>query len=331
MLRISTTQNGVEPRAFRSLSWNHPSLSLHAPSTRSLIQPNLRAGSNPSIPKAPHRIDPRSHLARVRTDVDASGGHARRPAVAARLAIGGVLRRVRRAPGGAQERQEPLLRRLRRGVVPPLPPSRTRTWRPPGTTPAPPAPFLSAPRFDNRHACRVATCFQQTDLKLFSLLIWRCVLEPAKIWKYASCFVVRVDDLKLFDCTGIQVRYGSPRWTPTVTEAVERRASFPSGSWFAALHAVAHGERPWGGVPERAHGEEAVSERREPLRRVRATAPLRPRLLFTLLQGKTHQCVYVLGYRSRTLYVLYKHEYRLTWRGRTDWRRWSIWGRASTG
>ncbi|KAL6633835.1 hypothetical protein ACP70R_026506 [Stipagrostis hirtigluma subsp. patula] len=25
-----------------------------------------------------------------------------------------------------------------------------------------------------------------------------------KIWKYASCFVVRVDDLKLFDCTGIQ-------------------------------------------------------------------------------------------------------------------------------
>lgn len=26
-----------------------------------------------------------------------------------------------------------------------------------------------------------------------------------KIWKYASCFVVRVDDLKLFDCAGIQV------------------------------------------------------------------------------------------------------------------------------
>jgi hypothetical protein len=34
--------------------------------------------------------------------------------MAAGPAVGGVLRGVRRAPGGAQERQEPLLRRLRR-------------------------------------------------------------------------------------------------------------------------------------------------------------------------------------------------------------------------
>jgi len=61
----------------------------------------------------------RSHLAHVRTNDDAAGARARRPAMAVWPAIG-VLQRVRRAPGGAQERQEPLLRRLCRGAVPPL-------------------------------------------------------------------------------------------------------------------------------------------------------------------------------------------------------------------
>jgi hypothetical protein len=59
----------------------------------------------------------------------AAGGRARRPAVAARSGVGGVLRRVRRAPGRAQERQEPLLRRLRRRAVPPVPPPRPRARR----------------------------------------------------------------------------------------------------------------------------------------------------------------------------------------------------------
>uniref|UniRef100_A0A453P8B6 Uncharacterized protein n=1 Tax=Aegilops tauschii subsp. strangulata TaxID=200361 RepID=A0A453P8B6_AEGTS len=58
-------------------------------------------------------------------------GRARHPAVAAWPAVGGILRRVRRAPGGAQERQEPLLRRLRRRPLPPLPPPRSLPQRPP--------------------------------------------------------------------------------------------------------------------------------------------------------------------------------------------------------
>jgi hypothetical protein len=108
-----------------------------------------------------------------------------------------------------------------------------------------------------------------------------------KIWKYASCVVVRVHDLELFDCAGIQVRTHFPPPHPSPRRGSERRVPFPGldSRSVACMHAVAHVERSRGGVPERAHGEEAAGHRGEPLRRVRAAAPLRARLLLPLLQG----------------------------------------------
>ncbi|WVZ74330.1 hypothetical protein U9M48_022528 [Paspalum notatum var. saurae] len=54
--------------------------------------------------------------------------------------------------------------------------------------------------------------------------------EPAahdvlQIWKYASCFVVRVDDLRLFDCTGIQSHTVSDHEVVFLNERTARKRS----------------------------------------------------------------------------------------------------------
>ncbi|TKW40760.1 hypothetical protein SEVIR_1G266800v4 [Setaria viridis] len=53
--------------------------------------------------------------------------------------------------------------------------------------------------------------------------------EPAhdvlQIWKYASCFVVRVDDLKLFDCAGIQLHTVSDHEVVFLNERTARKRS----------------------------------------------------------------------------------------------------------
>ncbi|KAF7085188.1 hypothetical protein CFC21_088661, partial [Triticum aestivum] len=46
-----------------------------------------------------------------------------------------------------------------------------------------------------------------------------------QIWKYASCFVVRVDDLKLFDCTGIQSHTVSDHEVVFLNERTARKRS----------------------------------------------------------------------------------------------------------
>ncbi|XP_051196258.1 protein RGF1 INDUCIBLE TRANSCRIPTION FACTOR 1 [Lolium perenne] len=46
-----------------------------------------------------------------------------------------------------------------------------------------------------------------------------------QIWKYASCFVVRVDDLKLFDCTGIQSHAVSDHEVVFLNERTARKRS----------------------------------------------------------------------------------------------------------
>uniref|UniRef100_A0A0D9VJ56 B box-type domain-containing protein n=1 Tax=Leersia perrieri TaxID=77586 RepID=A0A0D9VJ56_9ORYZ len=49
-----------------------------------------------------------------------------------------------------------------------------------------------------------------------------------QIWKYASCFVVRVDDLKLFDCTGIQSHTVSDHEVVFLNERTARKRSVAS-------------------------------------------------------------------------------------------------------
>ena len=56
-------------------------------------------------------------------------------------------------------------------------------------------------------------------------------MELVKIWKYASCFVVRVDDLRLFDCAGIQVCWLAARsraraQPPAIATSLARTPSF---------------------------------------------------------------------------------------------------------
>ncbi|KAF2946213.1 protein RGF1 INDUCIBLE TRANSCRIPTION FACTOR 1 [Oryza sativa Japonica Group] len=46
-----------------------------------------------------------------------------------------------------------------------------------------------------------------------------------QIWKYASCFVVRVDDLKLFDCNGIQSHTLSDHEVVFLNERTARKRS----------------------------------------------------------------------------------------------------------
>ncbi|XP_066332241.1 protein RGF1 INDUCIBLE TRANSCRIPTION FACTOR 1-like [Miscanthus floridulus] len=46
-----------------------------------------------------------------------------------------------------------------------------------------------------------------------------------QIWKYASCFVVRVDDLRLFDCTGIQSHTVSDHEVVFLNERTARKRS----------------------------------------------------------------------------------------------------------
>ncbi|KAG8071732.1 hypothetical protein GUJ93_ZPchr0006g45269 [Zizania palustris] len=46
-----------------------------------------------------------------------------------------------------------------------------------------------------------------------------------QIWKYASCFVVRVDDLKLFDCIGIQSHTVSDHEVVFLNERTARKRS----------------------------------------------------------------------------------------------------------
>ncbi|GJN21767.1 hypothetical protein PR202_gb09280 [Eleusine coracana subsp. coracana] len=77
--------------------------------------------------------------------------------------------------------------------------------------------------------------------------------DVLQIWKYASCFVVRVDGLKLFDCAGIQSHMVSDHEVVFLNERTAAEAAGGPG---------------------------------EPLRRLRAAATFRPRLLLPLLQGK---------------------------------------------
>ncbi|XP_062217614.1 protein RGF1 INDUCIBLE TRANSCRIPTION FACTOR 1-like [Phragmites australis] len=49
--------------------------------------------------------------------------------------------------------------------------------------------------------------------------------DVLQIWKYASCFVVRVDDLKLFDCTGIQSHTVSDHEVVFLNERTARKRS----------------------------------------------------------------------------------------------------------
>lgn len=152
----STTQNGAEPHVFRSIFQLKSSESTVADAPMAMgtlhtsANPIQSKPINPPFPRPPSLlclrgvcVDPRQEpppssacvIGGRSIDAAGGGGRAWRPPVAARPAIGGVLRRVRRAPGRTQERQEPLLRRLRRGAVPPLPSSSTATRRPPGTNP----------------------------------------------------------------------------------------------------------------------------------------------------------------------------------------------------
>ncbi|KAK3154829.1 hypothetical protein QOZ80_2BG0195580 [Eleusine coracana subsp. coracana] len=77
--------------------------------------------------------------------------------------------------------------------------------------------------------------------------------DVLQIWKYASCFVVRVDGLKLFDCAGIQSHMVSDHEVVFLNERTAAEAAGGPG---------------------------------EPLRRLRAAATFRPRLLLPLLQGE---------------------------------------------
>ncbi|VAI47806.1 unnamed protein product [Triticum turgidum subsp. durum] len=71
-----------------------------------------------------------------------------------------------------------------------------------------------------------------------------------QIWKYASCFVVRVDDLKLFDCTGIQVKHlGESERGLRCALRVNRKA--------AAAGEEAAGSEPQNGKRPRAASSEA--------------------------------------------------------------------------
>ncbi|EES07500.2 hypothetical protein BDA96_04G312800 [Sorghum bicolor] len=49
--------------------------------------------------------------------------------------------------------------------------------------------------------------------------------DVLQIWKYASCFVVRVDDLKVFDCTGIQSHTVSDHEVVFLNERTARKRS----------------------------------------------------------------------------------------------------------
>ncbi|AQK54112.1 PLATZ transcription factor family protein [Zea mays] len=51
------------------------------------------------------------------------------------------------------------------------------------------------------------------------------VHDVLQIWKYASCFVVRIDDLKLFDCTGIQSHTVSDHEVVFLNERTARKRS----------------------------------------------------------------------------------------------------------
>ncbi|CAL5020475.1 unnamed protein product [Urochloa decumbens] len=49
--------------------------------------------------------------------------------------------------------------------------------------------------------------------------------DVLQIWKYASCFVVRVDDLRLFDCAGIQSHTVSDHEVVFLNERTARKRS----------------------------------------------------------------------------------------------------------
>ncbi|KAJ1280289.1 hypothetical protein BS78_04G220200 [Paspalum vaginatum] len=72
---------------------------------------------------------------------------------------------------------------------------------------------------------------QQTDDRSQPLRSARFARRPCrgngtpKIWKYASCFVVRVDDLRLFDCTGIQSHTVSDHEVVFLNERTARKRS----------------------------------------------------------------------------------------------------------
>ncbi|CAL4886257.1 unnamed protein product [Urochloa decumbens] len=87
--------------------------------------------------------------------------------------------------------------------------------------------------------------------------------DVLQIWKYASCFVVRVDDLRLFDCAGIQSHTVSDHEVVFLNERTARKRSasaenpcaacarpLPSGHDFCSLFCkVKHlGEGEHGGL-----------------------------------------------------------------------------------
>ncbi|KAG2652848.1 protein RGF1 INDUCIBLE TRANSCRIPTION FACTOR 1-like [Panicum virgatum] len=92
--------------------------------------------------------------------------------------------------------------------------------------------LLSEEFFD---ACAAHPGERKNDKNLFCVdcaaaLCRRCLPhEPAhdvlQIWKYASCFVVRVDDLRLFDCAGIQSHAVSDHEVVFLNERTARKRS----------------------------------------------------------------------------------------------------------
>ncbi|KAG2660347.1 protein RGF1 INDUCIBLE TRANSCRIPTION FACTOR 1-like [Panicum virgatum] len=92
--------------------------------------------------------------------------------------------------------------------------------------------LLSEEFFD---ACAAHPGERKNDKNLFCVdcataLCRHCLPhEPAhdvlQIWKYASCFVVRVDDLRLFDCAGIQSHAVSDHEVVFLNERTARKRS----------------------------------------------------------------------------------------------------------
>ncbi|XP_006648910.1 protein RGF1 INDUCIBLE TRANSCRIPTION FACTOR 1-like isoform X1 [Oryza brachyantha] len=92
--------------------------------------------------------------------------------------------------------------------------------------------LLSEEFFD---ACGVHAAERKSDKNHFCVdcvaaLCRHCLPHDAshdilQIWKYASCFVVRVDDLKLFDCTGVQSHMVSEHEVVFLNERTARKRS----------------------------------------------------------------------------------------------------------